>query len=122
TLRGRGNLFEAEQSLRGALEDAEAAADDGAQALAHQGLAVVLSTSGRPAEAIPHAWHAYELYDDELSRMRTLTDLGVMFLTVGDADSAERALTTVVREGKARDVVDNAMIELMHCASFRRDR
>ena len=122
TLRGRGNLLEAEQSLLKALAGAAAADDDGAQALAHQGLAVVLSTSGRPAEAIPHEWRAYELYDDTVSRMRTLTDLGVMFLTVGDADSAERALTIVVRDGKARDVVDNAMIELMHCASFRRDR
>ena len=121
-LRGRGNLAEAEQSLRRALADAEAAANDGAQALAHQCLAVVLSTSGRPAEAIPHEWRAYELYDDTVSRMRTLTDLGVMFLTVGDARSADLALTTVVREGNGREVVDNAMIELMHCASFRRDR
>jgi hypothetical protein len=62
------------------------------------------------------------LYDDDASRMRTLTDLGVMFLTVGDAKSADLALTTVVREGTGKDVVDNAMIELMHCASFRRDR
>ena len=122
TVTARGNLAEAEQSLRGALADAEAAGDRNAQALAHQGLAVVLSTSGRPAEAIPHGWHAYELYDDETPRMRTLTDLGVMFLTVGDARSADLALTTVVREGNGRDVVDNAMIELMHCASFRRDR
>ena len=122
TVTARGNLAEAEQSLRGALADAEAAGNRDAQALAHQGLAVVLSTSGRPAEAIPHEWHAYELYDDETARMRTLTDLGVMFLTVGDARSADLALTTVVREGNGRDVVDNAMIELMHCASFRRDR
>ncbi len=122
SLRGRGNLAEAEQSLRGGLAAAEAAADEGAQALAHQCLAVVLSTSGRPAEAIPHEWRAYELYDDAISRMRTLTDLGVMFLTVGDARSADLALTTVVREGTGREVVDNAMIELMHCASFRRDR
>lgn len=122
TLRGRGNLHDAEQLLRRALADAEVAADDKAQALAHQALAVVLSTGGRPAEAIPHEWRAYELYEDDVSRMRTLTDLGVMFLTVGDAESAERALMTVVREGKARDVLDNAMIELMHSASFRRDR
>src|SRR5438876_7696423 len=94
SLRGRGNLAEAEESLRGGLAAAEAAADEGAQALAHQCLAVVLSTSGRPAEAIPHEWRAYELYDDTTSRMRTLTDLGVMFLTVGDARSADLALTT----------------------------
>ncbi|PYP49831.1 MAG: hypothetical protein DMD45_13100, partial [Gemmatimonadetes bacterium] len=118
----RGNLGEAERLLCAVLHEAEAEGDSEAQALAHQGIAVVQSTGGRPAEAIPHAWRAYELYDDELSRMRTLTDLGVMFLTVGDPKSAELALTTVVRESSGRDVIDNAMIDLMHCASFRRDR
>jgi hypothetical protein len=54
--------------------------------------------------------------------MRTLSDLGVMLLIVGDPDGAERALTEIVRRGAARDVVDNATVELMHCASFRRDR
>src|SRR5437879_1690153 len=119
---GRGNLGAAEQSLRAVLQDAAATGDRHAEALGHQSLAVVLSSSGRPSEAIPHEWHAYQLYEDEVSRMRTLSDLGVMLLVVGDPDGAERALTEIVRRGAARDVLDNAMIELMHCASFRRDR
>ncbi len=45
-----------------------------------------------------------------------------MLLFVGDAAAAERALTEVVRNGATEDVLDNATIELMHCASFRRDR
>src|SRR6266567_1617451 len=122
TLRGRGNLLEAEGSLRGILVDAEAARDRYPQALAHQGLAVVLSTGGQPAEAIPHEWRAFQLYDDELSRGRTLADLGVMLLTVGDAQSAERALGEILRRGATHEVLDNATIELMHCASYRRDR
>src|SRR6266853_135136 len=122
TLRGRGNLLEAEGSLRGILVDAEAARDRYPQALAHQGLAVVLSTGGRPAEAIPHEWRAFQLHDDGVSRMRVLGDLGIMLLFVGDATAAERALNEVVRSGATQDVLDNAMIELMHCASFRRDR
>src|SRR5213593_1128406 len=97
TLIGRGNLPDAERRLREVLPDAERCGDQRAQALAHQGLGVVLSTGGRPAEAIPHTWRAFELYDDESSRMRVLHDLGVMLLIVGDAEGAERALTEVVR-------------------------
>ena len=119
---GRGNLGTAEQSLRDVLADAAAVGDREAEALGHQILAVALSTSGRPSEAIPHEWRAYQLYEDQEARMRTLSDLGVMLLIVGDPDGAERALTEIVRRGAARDVLNNAMIELMHCASFRRDR
>ena len=122
TTTGRGNLAEAERSLRGVLADAETMGDRGAQALAHQALAVVLSTGGRPAEAIPHEWRAFQLYEDTLSRTRTLADLGVMLLVVGDAEGAERALTQVLHRDGSQEAVTNALIELMHCASFRRDR
>src|SRR5437870_59246 len=69
-VRGRGNLAEAERSLRGILDDAEILRDREAQARAHQEMAVILSTGGRPVEAIPHEWQAFELYEDELARMR----------------------------------------------------
>src|SRR2546426_4827038 len=122
TLRGRGNLSEAESALREILGDAERLGDTNAEAMAHQCIAVVLSTAGRPAEAIPHEWRAFQLYQDELSRIRTLDDLGVMLLTVGDAEGAERALTQVGLHAGSPEAVNNALIELMHCASFRRDR
>ena len=121
-LTARGNLAEAERALRGVSTDAQALEDREAQALGHHGLAIVLSTSGQPADAIPHAWRAFELYSDELSQMRALGDLGGMLLLVGDADGASRALTEVVRRGATKDVLDNATIALMDCASFRRDR
>ena len=54
TLVARGNLTQAECALKEALEDAESLGDQDAQARAQQGLAVVLSTSGEPAKAIPH--------------------------------------------------------------------
>ncbi len=41
---------------------------------------------------------------------------------VGDSVGAERALSEVVRRGATQDNVNNALVELMHCASFRRDR
>jgi hypothetical protein len=108
--------------LRGVFADAEALGDREAQALGHHGLAIVLGTGGQPVNAIPHAWSAFQLYGDQLARMRALGDLGGMLLLVGDVDGASRALAEVVRRGATHDVVDNAMIELMHCASFRRDR
>src|SRR5439155_12122099 len=109
-------------SLRDVLLNAERLRDREAQARAHQVIAVVLSTRGQPAQAIPHEWHAFQLYEDGLSRMRVLSDLGVMLLIVGDVDGAERALTEIIRNGASQDVMDNAFVELMHCASYRRDR
>jgi hypothetical protein len=44
-----------------------------------------------------------------------------MLLMLGDPVGAERALLQVVRGGGSQDNVSNALIELMHCASYRRD-
>jgi hypothetical protein len=76
---------------------------------------------GQSSDGIPHAWRAFELYEEDASRMRALGDLGVMLLTLGDAVGAERALSEVVRRGGSQESVTNALIELMHCASYRRD-
>src|SRR6266851_3925837 len=76
TLRSRGNLFDAENALRDILFDAERLRDRDAEARGHQVLAVVLSTRGQPAEAIPHIWSAFQFYGDEMSRGRALADLG----------------------------------------------
>src|SRR5207245_9673448 len=77
---------------------------------------------GQPAEAAPHVWRAFELYQDEPAQLRALNDLGIMLLAVGDAEAAEHALGAVVRRGGQQDAVLNALIELMHCASYQRDR
>ena len=122
TLLGRGNLADAETRLRETLRAAEESGERHCLALAYQGLGVVLSTGGRTADAIPHTWRAFELYEDEPSRTRVLSDLGVMLLTVGDAHGAERALVEVLRRGSFQDVIQNVLIELMNCASYRRDR
>src|SRR3989475_10530141 len=53
---------------------------------------------------------------------RSLSDIGVMLLAVGDCVGAARGLSEVVRHGGTRDSTSNAMIELMHCAAYRRDR
>lgn len=118
---GRGNLAEAERRLQGILADARAAGEQDAEGRAEHGIAVAQHQMGQVAEAIVHAWRAFELYEEDDSRMRALSDLGLMLLSVGDATGAERALAEVVRRGGTRDCTSNAMVELMHCASFKRD-
>jgi tetratricopeptide (TPR) repeat protein len=121
TVLGRGNLAEGERRLRGVLADARAHGERDAEARAEHGIAVALYQMGQSNDGIPHAWRAFELYEEDGSRLRALNDLGVMLLTLGDAVGAERALSEVVRRGGSQDSVTNALIELMHCASYRRD-
>jgi tetratricopeptide (TPR) repeat protein len=122
TLRFRGNLPEAERRLIDVLVEAKAAGVRDAEARAEHDLAVVKQHRGSPDSALIHAWRAFELYEDERFRMRALNDVGIMLLTLGDAVGAERALTEVLRRATARELTMDATIELMYCASFKRDR
>lgn len=119
---GRGNLPLAEETLHQILADVSISEDRDIEARVEHEIAVVLQHTGQPAEALPHVWRAFELYDDEDSRLRALGDVGLMLLATGDVVGAERALGEVVRRGGAHDIVANAMVELMHCASFRQDQ
>jgi hypothetical protein len=119
---GRGNLPLAEETLRHILADVSNSPDRDIEARVEHEIAVVLQHAGQPAEALPHVWRAFERYEEEDSRLRALGDVGLMLLTIGDVPGAERALSEVVRRGGAHDAIANAMIELMHCASFRRDQ
>ena len=118
----RGNLSEAEQGWRATLADAAAAGCRRPEAEAEHGLGTVLHRRGQAHDAAPHLWRAYELYEDEVGQLRALNDLGSILLSLGDVTGAERALTEVVRHERLPDNLANAKIELMHCASFRRDR
>src|SRR3989449_4093976 len=120
-MRGRGTLGDAEHRPGGILADARAAGERDVEARAEQGVAATLYYMGQSVEAIPHAWHAFQLYEEEDSRLRALGDVGIMLLSLGDATGAERALAEVFRRGRTRESVSNAVIELMHCASYRRD-
>jgi len=122
TVLGRGNLPDAERRLAGIIADAQRTGDTPAEAMAEHVLAAVLEHRGSPDAALPHAWRAYELYDDEDSRLRALNDAGIMLLALGHPTAAERALTQVASRGTSQDNVSNALIELMHCASYRRDQ
>jgi tetratricopeptide (TPR) repeat protein len=121
-LHFRGNLAEAERSYWGILTDAKAGRHVEAEARAEHGLGSVLTARGQAMEAVPHIWNAFGLYQDEPSRLRVLQDLGFALLTLGEVAGAEQALLQVVRGEQSSDNLNNALIELMHCASYRRDR
>jgi len=118
----RGNLADAEIAWRTLLEDATKEGFRTVQAQAEHGLGNILGRRGQPQEGIPRLWRAYELYDDEPARLRALSDLGLLLLAIGQVADAEQALNEVVRRETVVDNLANAKIELMNCASFRRDR
>ena len=121
-LHFRGNLAGAEAAWHAVLADAVSAGFREVQAQAEHGLGNVLVRRGQAHEGAPHLWRSYELYEDEMSQARSMGDLGLALLSLGEVQAAERALQRVLRVRAAPDLVTNAMIELMSCASFRRDR
>ena len=121
-LQYRGNLAECERSYWAILSDARSGGFSEAEALAQHGLGSVLLHRGQPSDAVPHLWQSIGLYNDRSSQLRAFQDLGLGLLSLGDADGAERALLQVVRHSPAADNLNNTIIELMHCASYRRDR
>jgi tetratricopeptide (TPR) repeat protein len=118
----RGNLPEAERGWRAVLADASAARLRAIEAQAHHGLGNLLGRRGCADTAAPHLWRAYGLYENEADQLRVLTDLGIALLSLGDVEGAEHALGEVARRERAGESRTNALIELMHCASSRRDR
>jgi tetratricopeptide (TPR) repeat protein len=119
---GRGNLAAAERWNREVLADAHAAGERNAEARAEHDLGMVLGARGQVPDAVPHLWRAFELYEEDPRSLRALHDLGFALTRLGAVEAAERAFMYVVEKDAVRDNVQNAMVELMHCASFRRDR
>ncbi len=118
----RGNLAEAEEAWRAVLADSIVQGFRVVQAQAEHGLGNVLVRRGQSHEGAPHLWRSYELYEDETSQARSMGDLGLALVSLGEVQAAECALQHVLRARTPADLAANAMIELMNCASFRRDR
>lgn len=118
----RGNLAEAERVNREVLRDAQSAGERDVEARAEHGWGIVLGARGQLPDAIPHFWRAFERYDDPVRSLYALNDLGVALSRLGEVENAEQALRRVVQRSTTQSLTQNAMIELMHCASFRRDR
>ncbi len=118
----RGNLAEAERGWRSILADAITGSHLRIVAEAEHGLGNLLNLRSRPYESPPHLWRAYELYEEESSQLRALNDLGIVLLRLGRVNAAEQALREVVRRDQNGENLTNALIELMNCASYSRDR
>ena len=118
----RGNLAEAERQWRSILADTVGTPYRGVMAQAEHGLGNLLNLRSLPHESAPHLWRAYELYEEESLQLRALNDLGIVLLRLGDVAAAESALGEVVRRDRPGENRLNALIELMNCASYRRDR
>ncbi len=118
----RGNLAEAERRWRSILADCVGTSYRAVVAQAEHGLGNLLNLRSLPHEGAPHLWRAYELYEEESSQLRALNDLGIVLLRLGHVEAAARALCEVVRRDRPGENLLNALIELMNCASYSRDR
>jgi tetratricopeptide (TPR) repeat protein len=118
----RGNLAEAEHGYRDLVAAAQAARQVDAEARATHGLGATYDRRGLPAQAIPCLWRAFELYQDEMSKLRCLVGVGIMFRATGDFASAEQAFLETLRRSANTEVGLNVLLELMDCASARGDR
>ena len=120
--RLRGNLVDAERWTTETLVDARNAGLREMQAEAEHHLGVVLGSRGQLHDAVLRFWRSFELSSEGILAAAALLNVGLVLSQLGAVSDAERALRLVVAQNASRSNVQNAMIELMHCASFRRDR
>lgn len=118
----RGNLGEAELAYTAIAADARVAREADAEARAEHGIGAALALRGRTNKAIPHIWHAYELYDDASSKTRALSEVGHLLLELGDLDGAERALHQALGKCVAPDHTNSIVVELLDCSALRGDQ
>lgn len=121
--QSRGNLAEAEREYFELLDDARALGDRGLEVQVENGLGIVLGSRGLIPDSAAHFWNSFKLsQDDPEEALGALHNLGYSLSRLGVVDGAERAFRFVLERGQRVELINNAMIELMHCASYRRDR
>lgn len=119
---GKGNLAEAERWNREVLLEARGTGERDVEARAEHGLGIVLGARGQLPDALPHLCRAAEMYESPAQSHRALHDLGLALARLGVMELAERALRHVFKKGTTLELKQHAAVELMYCASFRRDR
>jgi tetratricopeptide (TPR) repeat protein len=121
--QSRGNLAEAEREFFELLGDARALGDRGLEAQVENGLGIVLGSRGQIPDSAPHFWRSFELSkEDPEESLGPLHNLGYTLSRLGVVEAAERAFRFVLERAHRVELMNNALIELMHCASYRRDR
>jgi tetratricopeptide (TPR) repeat protein len=120
--RQLGNLSASEKLLRQILLDAEAAADIDAQARAHHDLGAALGYQQRAAEAIPHYYRAFELYEGHDPRLRALSDVAQALKQLGYHEAAHNAFLSVLSLGPSAQVAVRTKLELLEVSARKADR
>ena len=122
-LQFRGNLAEAEREYLALLSDAHALKDHSLEGQVEHGLGVVLGSRGQIPDSVPHFWKAFELsQDDPEEALVALSNVGYSLARLGVVEAAERAFRFVLERAHRVEVINNCLVELMYCASYRRDR
>jgi hypothetical protein len=121
-LQKTGNLPESERVLRDVLDDARVLGDRDAEARACHDLAVALARRDRPAEAVPFAFRAYELYEHPTHRARALHDTGTLLKELGHYAATKDALMVVVGSCPPTDLLLLAELELLDVSAQIGDR
>ena len=121
--QSRGNLAEAEQAFFELLGDARSLGDSDLESQVENGIGMVLGYRGQTPDSVPHFWRAFELSkNDPEDALAALYNLGYSLGRLGVVEAAERAFRLTLERAHRVELTNNARIELMHCASFRRDR
>jgi len=120
--RQQGNLPDSERLLRSVMLRASRIDDRDAEARACHDLAGTLYFAGRAAEAVPHVFKAYELYEDRLQKARALGDTGTILKELGHYSAAQDAQKLVLAEELPPDTRAKTELECLELAALVGDR
>jgi len=122
-LVSKGNLAVAEREYFDLLSEARALHDTGLESQVENGIGIVLGYRGQTPDSLLHFWRAFKLSEsDPEEALGALYNLGYSLGRLGAVEAAEHAFRFTLKRAQRVELANNALIELMHCASFRRDR
>lgn len=104
------------------LEIGTEVSDRSLRARAFQNLMLVEKHAGRTDQALRYGWESVEVACTERQHLRSLADLGDVFLRCGQIDSAENAFAIVAARSRDVDMRSVALDALAHVAALRGDR
>lgn len=120
--RGQGNLPLAQSIAEEVLKEATDFQLAEMQFGAYTDLSAVYTSQGKKMEALSADYHAFQLAQDAMERMKALTNLGVSFLDIGAHDAARLAFEIVLKSNASFWVRNNALLELMDLESILGNR
>ncbi|UCG85853.1 MAG: tetratricopeptide repeat protein [Gemmatimonadota bacterium] len=121
-LQRAGNLQESERVLREVVREAQRLGDADAEARACHDLGGTLYFGGRPREAIPLLYHAYELHQSPLRQAQALSDTGSLLMEIGCYEAAHHAFRVVLSSHPPRAIRINTVLEQLELSALVGDR